>query len=114
MSDYKETTVSGSSWQRCHQIVIDNPRGGVPTVRFDEEEVLALADQEIKRPMGQLALPFDPARTFVLRNPVTGEVIPDAASTYGDVYVLLYSAYMAAALERDTPPEPTQPITPLE
>lgn len=108
MSDYKETTLSGSSWQRCHQIVIDNPRGGVPTVRFDEEETLAINGDEIKRPMGQLALAFDPARSFDLRNPITGELIPGAASTYGDVYVLLYSAYMAAALERDTPP--VQPI----
>lgn len=109
MSDYKESMLAGRAWQRCHQIVIENPRNGAPAVRFDEEEVLSVTgEQEMRRSVGTIALPFDPAKTFQLRNPMTGEPIPGAESTYGDAYVLLYSAYIAAALERDEAMNPTQ------
>lgn len=114
MSDYRESAVTGTAWQRCCQIVIENQRTAVPTVRFDEESVLALADgSEIRRPVGALALPFDPAKPIPLRDPTTGELTGDTSS-YGAAYVLLYSAYLAAALERDTPAEIIQPITPQE
>ena len=110
MPDYKEAAVTGTSWQRCCQIVIDNPRNAVPTVRFDEESVMAMSDgTEVRRTVGNLALPFDPAKLIPLRDPATGELTGDVSS-YGMAYVLLYSAYLAAATERDTPPESTQPM----
>jgi hypothetical protein len=110
MSDYRESAVTGTTWQRCCQIVIANPRGAVPTVRFDEESVLALADgTEIRRPVGALALDFDPAKVIELRDPATGELTGDTSS-YGAVYTLLYSAYMTTALERDTPAQPIQGV----
>lgn len=112
MSDYKESTVGGITWQRCCQIVIDNTRGVVPSIRFDEEEVLALADgREIKRSLGTLAMPFDPAQEIPLRNPVTGDLTGDVA-TYGMAYALLYSAYMAAAEARDAALAPPATLTP--
>ncbi len=101
MADYKESIIDGTTWQRCRQIVIDNPRGEVPSVRFDEEEVLALADgREIKRSLGTLALPFNPAQEIALRDPASGELTGDF-TTYGAAYMLLYSAYMDAAESRD-------------
>lgn len=100
MPDYKESALSGTSWQRCHQIVIDNPRTGAPSVRFDEEVVLALAGREIRTAAGALALPFDPAQPIPLRDPATGALTGDVSS-YGAAYVLLYSAYIAAAEARD-------------
>jgi len=109
MSDYRESAVTGTTWQRCCQIVIDNPRQGVPTVRFDEESVLALTDgTEVRRPMGAMAVPFDPAKEIALRNPATG-ALTGMSMNYAEVYAVLYSAYLAAALERDTPAAP-QPI----
>ena len=109
MSDYRETAVTGTAWQRCCQIVIDNPRQGVPTVRFDEESVLALADgTEMRRPMGALAVPFDPAKEIAMCNPATG-ALTGMTMNYAEVYAVLYSAYLAAALERDTPA--VQPTT---
>lgn len=42
MANYTESTVTGHAWRRCNQIVIDNRRSAVPTVRFDEETVVAL------------------------------------------------------------------------
>ena len=101
MSDYKESTVAGTTWQRCYQIVVDNQRGAAPAVSFCEEEVLALADgREIKTQLGPLTIPFDPAQEIPLRDPTTGE-LTGATTTYGEAYTLLYSAYMAAAEARD-------------
>ena len=55
MSAYTESTVTGHAWRRCNQIVIDNRRGSTPTVRFDEEAVVALAGAaEVRTPAGVL------------------------------------------------------------
>jgi len=81
--------------------VIDNRRGGVPTVRFDEETVVALdGSAEVRSPAGALTVDFDPARTIALRDPLTGELTGET-TTYAAVYALLYSAYLDAAVERD-------------
>ena len=101
MPDYKETSVAGHSWQRCTQVVIDNRRGAVPTVRFDEENVVALEGAaEVRTPVGGLTVEFDPAREIPLRDPQTGEPT-GAVMTYAEAYAVLYSAYLEAALERD-------------
>jgi len=67
----------------------------------------------MRTPLGSLAVPFDPAKTIALRDPATGE--PTGATvTYAEAYALLYSAYLAAAAERDAaqqPAEPTEPAT---
>ena len=112
MPNYNETTITGTAWTRCHQIVIDNTRGLPPTVRFDEEEVISLADRELRKPLGALALAFDPARIIPLVNPATG--LPTGAhTTYADAYALLYSAYIAAANDRDAAQAPAQAPAPI-
>lgn len=115
MPDYKQASLTGTAWQRCHQIVIENPRGAAPTVRFDEQEVLARSDsREILTPIGSLALPFDPSKEIPLRDPATGE-LTGASSSYGAAYVLLYSAYLDAAHARDEaliPPAVEMPPAP--
>ena len=99
--NYNETTVTGQAWQRCHQVVIENPRTGQQVVRFDEERVLAMGGgTEIKAQLGSLPVVFDPAKEIPLRNPMTGE-LTGQTTTYGAAYALLYSAYLAAAIERD-------------
>jgi hypothetical protein len=110
MSNYAETTVTGQVWQRCSQIVIDNPRHAVPTVRFEEERVVSLdTGDELRKPAPGITQDFDPALTVPLRNPVTGELTGDSIS-YAEVYAILYSAYIAAATARDErlapPPQP--------
>ncbi len=106
--DYQEATVTGQSWQRCSQIVIENPHKGAPVVRFDEERVLALqTGSNVRTPSGTLALPFDPTKIIPLRDPATGELTGEVAS-YGMAYALLYSAYLAAATERDAAAAPTE------
>ena len=41
--DYKQSSVTGESW-RCLHIEINNPSGATPSIRFDEERRIALAD----------------------------------------------------------------------
>lgn len=36
MADYKETTVSGTQYVRCHTVTILNPLGGVKAANFSE------------------------------------------------------------------------------
>ena len=101
MTTYTESTVTGHAWRRCNQIVIDNRRGATPTVRFDEETVVALdGATEVRAPVDVLTIDFDPSREIPLRDPQTGEPT-GAVMTYADVYAVLYSAYLDAALERD-------------
>ena len=109
MSDYKESTIAGTTWQRCHQIVIENPREGAATVRFEEEEVLALDGREVRRSVGAITVPVDMVKTFAMLDPVTGQPTGEQVS-YGYARAMLASAYLAAAAERDAalapPPEP--------
>lgn len=100
MPDYKETSVAGRSWQRCHQVVIENSRSAPPTLRFDEESIVALGGGEVRSPRGTLCVDYDPARTIALRDPLTGELTGET-TTYAAAYALLYSAYLDAAIERD-------------
>lgn len=101
MSIYTESTVTGHAWRRCHQIVIDNRRGGVPTVRFDEETVVALdGSAEVRSPAGMVTIDFDPARQIPLRDPQSG-ALTGGVMSYAEAYAVLYSAYLDAALERD-------------
>ena len=101
MPDYKQAILSGIAWQRCRQVVIENERGSTPTVRFDEEEVIAMQDgREIKRSVGSVALAFDPSKEIPLRDPATGELTGETSS-FGAAYALLYSAYLDAAQARD-------------
>ena len=101
MADYKETTVSGVAWQRAYQILILNPLGQVPTVRYDEESVINLNDdQQIKQVVSTLGYTIDPEATIELRDPetleLTGESIPVAL-----VHQALFSDYINRAKARD-------------
>lgn len=113
MSDYKETDIVGKAWTRCHKITIQNVRGVAPSVHFSEERVLQLEnDQEVRQGLGDLDSAFDPSKQIPLLNPETGEPLGKTA-TYQEAYVLLYSAYIAAAKQRDEDavrPEP-EPLT---
>lgn len=102
MSNYKETQIAGTRWTRCGVIQIVNPYQRTPAIQFAEECVTSLGEDE--EPMiharGGITVPFDPAKEIALRDPDTGELTGQIA-TYGDVYVLMYSAYMDAATARD-------------
>ena len=101
MPNYQETTVSGSEYTRCNVITIINPYGRTPAVDFSEERATVLAaDRVIFEQLGHISLSFDPSKVIQLLDPNTG--LPTGVeATYGDAYIMLFSAYMAAAMERD-------------
>ena len=110
MSKYNQTTTNGESWQRANKIIVDNDLGGMPSIRFQEEVVTQLADGSVtSKKLGVISESMNESNAsteFELYNPLTGEVIPQATSTYQDVQVLLYSLYMHLAISRDRGPSP--------
>ena len=100
--DYKQATITGDSWQRCLHIEINNPSGATPSIRFDEERRIALADgTSIGTQAGSINKDFtDPAVEFPLLDPSTGNPV-GATISHGEVYAILWSLYMALAAERD-------------
>lgn len=107
MPDYRESTVTGHTWQRCKQVVIDNSLNQTPVIRFDEEQVIALDGGHIQRDAGTVCAEYDPARVIPLLSPADG--LPTGASiTQGEVYAIIYSAYLDAATARDGAQQPRQ------
>lgn len=101
MPDYKESTNTITSWQRCYRITIENPYGAMPSVRFDEEMCTSADGKSTSNVTGCIVQNFDdPAHTFPLCDPQTGEPT-GATMTHGELYAVLWSLYMALAVERD-------------
>ena len=110
--NYKETTLSGTSWTRCRTVVITNPLAGTgpidpstnapfgPTANFHEEKVISIDGKQTTVDAGSCRKAFDPAATIPLLNPETGE--PTGATvTHAELYAILFSLYMQTAVERD-------------
>lgn len=112
MADYKETTVNGTSWQRAQMIHISNHLGQLPTVTYQEEEILALDTGNIQRLVGQISCTIDPESSIALRDLDTGEPTGETVPV-GLIYQALYSDYLTRAFERDNPPA-VEPETPVE
>ena len=112
MSNYNEQSVTGTEWTRCKRIVISNPLAEQPEIRYDEETVLATsAGQTLKNAQGYLTVPLDPSAVIDLYDPATGQPTGQTV-TQGEVYALVYSAYLTAATARDvanTPPAEPEP-----
>lgn len=105
MSNYKETEVVGSTWQRTNQIVIVNPVNSTPTVIYNEEQAINLGDRTITNSVGNLSVPCtDMEEVITLLNTETGEATEETI-TVGKLYQAIYSHYIKHALIRDTPVE---------
>lgn len=122
MADYKESTVTGTRWTRCRQIRIDNPHSsqGIPGVQFVEEDAIDLGgDVGVVVTPSKLrpiySIQFDPVDVVDVYNPVTGEKTAQTI-TMGEIYTLIFSAYMTYAARRDeqvaNPPTPYAPPAP--
>ena len=101
MPDYKETEVAGTSWQRCNNVSISNPRNTTPVVRLGEEIVAKFGGMEFTQTAAGIVFDFDPSIVINLRNPETGELIPGATMTGLQIYIGLYSLYIQKAMDRD-------------
>ena len=101
MANYQETSVSGTEYTRCRKIEIINPLGEVPSVRFSEERVTVLLNKVLFDSLpNEMVIPFDASKSFSVLDPTTG-ASTGVTSTWGDIYALIYSAYIAEATERD-------------
>lgn len=102
MPDYKQTTISGTSWQRAWRVECENPLQGQRQITFHEEQVLNAGNQQVLTPVGSLRvqLTADNALTsFPLLDPDTGAQLGTA--TYAQVYRMLHSLYIHTATQRD-------------
>jgi hypothetical protein len=103
MANYKETSVTGSYYQRAYQVVINNPLGGVPNITFFEEEVMTLADgRQLKNNVAGCLANFQHGATFPLINPLDDTSL-GAMGSHDQVQVLLYSLYKALRAQADAP-----------
>lgn len=102
MANYKESNVTGVTWQRCNRIDIRNPYEEPKFAVFLEEEVTELANgKTVKTPVGQILGEFtEPSTVVNLINPETGDSL-NSSVTYQDIYVILHSLYIKLATERD-------------
>lgn len=102
MNDYRETTVSGNTYQRGRTIIFENPHNGTPSVVIHEERVTELSGRLVYEPAGEIRKRVDNlSGVFPLRNPATNEIMDGSEMTYQDLYVGLFSLYWHLALERD-------------
>lgn len=100
MPNYNETNVSGTEYSRCYEISIINPLDLTPIVQFKEEKVTNLGDRTFKEMSRIIGVPFDPAKVITLLDSTTG--IPTGSTiTMGEVYEIMYSAYIQEATALD-------------
>lgn len=92
-----QTPIAGEGYNRCFQVIIDNPLVGDPTVTFSQEMIVGTdAGSVLHIPIQSLPLRFDPAAQIAVINPQTGEPTGQTV-TQAEVYALIFSAYIAAA-----------------
>jgi hypothetical protein len=100
MADYKESQVSGTQWQRCNAIHIQNTYGQLPSITMQEEQITIVGDQTFQRSVGGLNIAFDPSEEIQLLNPADGSPL-GASMTQAQIHVAIWSLYMAKAAARD-------------
>lgn len=108
--NYKETTLSSTSWLRCRCVTITNPLAGSefdrnnnplgPVAYFQEQKVISGGGVQSMTDAGSCSKVFNPTATISMRDPSTG-ALTGTTVTHADLYAILFSLYMQTALERD-------------
>jgi hypothetical protein len=101
--NYKENAVSGTVWQRAHDINISNQYNQVPVITFYEEEMMEANGTTYQKEIGNIRESMtDPYAAFPLINPNDGTTIGTAH--YYELQIMLFSLYLHLAGLRDNPP----------
>lgn len=101
MANYKENTLTATTWQRAKAVTIGNPYNSVPWITFDEEQVINIGADLTFKDAGSVGVSLtNPTDTFDLISPVDGSKLGTAS--YQDVYVMLSSLYLNLAAKRDS------------
>lgn len=104
MANYKETTVSGTSYVRAREVTVSNNLDGYRGIMFAEEQVSVLGDKVMRENTGALHQEFTPENSltaFPLLDPETNEPT-GATATFQDVYIALFSLYYYLTQQRDS------------
>ena len=104
MPNYQQTNVSGTSYIRSNQVVVNNPLQGTKAITFMEEQVVNLEGESIQRQRGGVQEPFtveNSGEEFQLINPETGDQL-GATASYQELYVMMHSLYLHLAAKRDS------------
>lgn len=109
MPNYQETPVTGTKWQRCHQVVLNNPYNGQRSIEMMEQSVVTLDGGSFAQTVPGMKFDFNPADLIQLRDPATGD-LTGATMSMGEMYVAVWSLYLQKAAERDTPPVVAAPV----
>jgi hypothetical protein len=109
MPDYRQETGTANAWRRASTITIHNPLGGTPSIVFHEEDAVEVNGKKFRASnAAQVTGFFDPAATFPLVHPLTGDVIGTGSQM--EFQVLLHSLYLKLAGDRDAAlAAPTEP-----
>lgn len=113
MPDYNELSTQATAWTRCYRITIENPGTQPPLVRFAEEDIAIVGSKRFTTPAGELVVPVVLEKEIELVNPETGELIGQTI-THAQLYVMLHSAYLQSAKERDIANMPVPGPQPTE
>jgi hypothetical protein len=100
MPNYKEETLTGSQWQRCNSILIENNYGATPKISMSEETITVVGNNAYSTPAGILQFNFASDEEIqiidVVNDTFTGKVV-----TFAELYATLRSLYNAKAKARD-------------
>ena len=104
MSNYNQSNITnGSVYTRSYHISLEDPLSGIPSVSFNEENVIEAGTATYTSPTGNPPISVqmtDPSVVFNLINPQDGTTVLGQC-TYEQVYVMIYSLYLSLAQMRD-------------
>lgn len=101
MPNYKQNAVTGETYQRANQVIVDNPLGGTPRISFLEQEVITLSDgRVIFNAVPGVGIDFHAEDTFPVVDPST-DIPTGAVATHADLQAMIYSLYKALRSQAD-------------
>lgn len=101
MPNYNQTSITGDSWTRAYQVIINNKFGITPSIMFNEENIVSTNSGTMSQHIGHISEALtDPSTQFVLKSASDDSVIGN--TTYQDVHNILYSLYRHLTDIRDT------------
>lgn len=104
MPNYKQSEISGSTFNRFKRIVVVNEWQTQPSIIIDEERVLQIGDAVVLNAVGSISKQFDAAESVPMYNPSTGEKTGDTFDASA-LFAMVYSYAMHAAEQRDAAAE---------
>lgn len=95
--EYKESPISGTSYQRGRTLIFENPKHGSPSLLIKEEKIHLFPNKEIAEPVGEIRKVInDLSVIFPIRNPLTNDIIERANSDLPRPFHLALQSVLAS------------------